>query len=147
MSEPSFVAFLERSFDALRTELPAVCAQLCHTLAHRDVAIQVGDEHTTACFAGGVTLRRGSDRAAIEVITTRRTISALIDGTSTLLDAVLSDALLLRGNPADLLTFHDGLMIYLHGAMRAPSFPSLLRDFRGGGQCAMTTDISTGVRS
>ena len=30
------------------------------------------------------------------------------------------------------LRFHQGLIAYLHGAVRAPSFPALLETFRGG---------------
>jgi hypothetical protein len=54
----------------------------------------------------------------------------LIDARLTLLDAVLSDALAMTGAPDDLLAFHDGLIAYVHGAVRAPSFPALLSAYR-----------------
>jgi hypothetical protein len=46
--------------------------------------------------------------------------------------AVLSDVHVLRGRPADVLAFHDGLAAYVHGGVRAPSFRRLLVEFRAG---------------
>ncbi len=65
--------------------------------------------------------------------TTRAVILDLVDARAGLVEAILDDRLGLRGALPELARFHDGLMLYLHGAMRAPSFPGLLRRYRDGG--------------
>jgi len=129
--EYRFAEFLTESFSALHRELPDVHARMCRLLCPREVHLDVGGE--------GVSLRFDDDAAvflegplcpAIHVRTSRAAILALVDARSTLIEAVMSDELSLVGTPVDLLRFHDGLMTYLHGAVRAPSFPDLLRRFR-----------------
>ncbi len=66
----------------------------------------------------------------VELTTTRRAILQVIDAQMTLTQAVLSDAILLKGQADDLAVFHDGLMTYVRGAVRCPSFPPLLDTFR-----------------
>jgi hypothetical protein len=131
MPEPAFAAFLWESFAVLRRELPETYRRLCSHLSPREVAIQVGDESVVVRFEP-----RGAQRLAvpvrpqIEVHTTRAAILSLIDARSTLVESILGDELLLRGTADELLRFHDALMIYVHGAIRAPSFPHLLRAYR-----------------
>jgi hypothetical protein len=126
-----FAAFLDASFAALRRELPDLHGELCAALAPREVALAVDRELVALRFERShARLLPEPRRPAVEVHTSRAAILALVDAEETLLEAVLGDRLSLRGSPADLLTFHDGLMLYLHGAVRAPSFPGLLRAFR-----------------
>jgi hypothetical protein len=66
----------------------------------------------------------------VVVRTGRATLLDLIDGRSSLTDAVLRDAVLLRGDRQDLVRFHDALWLYLQGAVRAPSMSELLRRYR-----------------
>jgi hypothetical protein len=81
--------------------------------------------------AGGVARVTAEARApAVECRTTRRAILDLVDARTTLMAAVVADRVWLRGSVEDLLAFHDGLMVYLGGAVRSPSFPWLLRQFR-----------------
>jgi hypothetical protein len=54
----------------------------------------------------------------------------LLDGRHTLLSAVLAERLWLCGRPEALLGFDDALGAYLHGAVRAPGMPALLRAYR-----------------
>ncbi len=60
----------------------------------------------------------------------RTAVLRVIDARDTLMSAVLADRLVLRGATRDVLAFHDGLIAYVHGAVRARSFPELLRQFR-----------------
>jgi hypothetical protein len=62
---------------------------------------------------------------------TRATILGVIDGETTARRAVLDERLLMRGRLDDVVAFHDALVAYVHGAVRAPSFPRLLRAYRG----------------
>ena len=60
----------------------------------------------------------------------RRSLLALVDGELSLEDALRQDGLELRGDLRHVIDFFDGLLIYLRGGIRCPSFPQLLADFR-----------------
>ncbi len=129
--EGSFASFLDRSLDALERELPAIYRAMCVTLAPREVSIAVGGEVVSVlCSADEARLIATPVQPAVEVRTSREAIVDLVDARSTLVASVLGDRVELRGKLDDLVAFHDGLHIYLHGAVRAPSFPDLLRQFR-----------------
>jgi hypothetical protein len=131
MPEPTFASFLAESFALLRREADDVHGTLCRRLEGRTVAIRVDGEAVAVRFDAIRADVLGSHPSAeIEVSTTRAAILDVLAGDLNLLDAVLADRLVLRGAPAALLAFHDGLLLYVHGAVRAPSFPSLLRRFR-----------------
>ena len=53
-----------------------------------------------------------------------------VNEVSHLADAVLSGALELSGDLESLVAFHEGLMLYLAGAVRSLEFPRLLEAFR-----------------
>ena len=131
MPETRFADFLATSLQALDRELPQAYALLCTHLAGQQLAIEVDGEMVGLSFAGGrARLLARAAPATVHVVTSRALIFDLIDARCTLLQAVLSDRLLVRGAPQELLAFHDGLLAYLHGAVRAPSFPPLLRAYR-----------------
>jgi hypothetical protein len=127
-----FGDFLFASFEALAREQPAIHSRLCAQLAPRGVAIAVDDETVAVRFDRHAVARGRSTggTAAIDVRTTRATVLALVDAELSLVDAVLADRLWLRGALPDLLAFHEGLTTYVHGAVRAPSFPALLAAYR-----------------
>jgi hypothetical protein len=129
--ERPFADFLDDSFAALRDEVPEIHAEMCRRLAPREVGLVVDHEVVAIAFtrddAVFLSERR---RPVVDVRTTGRAILDLIDARSTLRESVLDERLELRGGPDDLLAFHEGLMAYLHGGVRAPSFPRLLRAFR-----------------
>jgi len=137
-TETSFAAFLRESFDVLRAEMPDLHALMCQRLAPSRVELRVGDELVGLAFSeNDVVFRLGAPRANarsadIEVRTTRQTILELVDAETTMLDSVTAETLFFGGALGELARFYDGLMIYLHGAMRAPSFPNILRRFRHG---------------
>ncbi|MSP60183.1 MAG: hypothetical protein EXR72_07540 [Myxococcales bacterium] len=129
----SFTGFLLRSMGLLRVEAPAAYALMCARLAPRELSTSVDGELCPLQFAAeSVRVLAASVAPSVEVQTTRRTILDLVDARLTLADAVWDERLLLRGGPADLIAFHDGFTAWLHGAVRSPSFPDLLRDYRAG---------------
>ena len=62
--------------------------------------------------------------------TTRREIVALAEAERSLVSSVLLGETVLRGRVEDLAAFHDGLLEFLRGAVRSPSFPGLMDAFR-----------------
>ena len=131
MPDDSFRTFLERSFDALRREVPEAYDEMCGRLSTRTLLLLVDGERVVVRFArDDARIVDSGERSAVEMRTTRKTILDVIDAKSTLMSSVLADRLLLTGTPRDVLAFHDGLMAYVHGAVRARSFPALLRQFR-----------------
>lgn len=133
--ERSFAGFLSRSLEALRRDLPWIHARLCARLAPRELRLEVDGE--------GLGLRCGEDEIrlieppatpAVEARTDRAAILDLVDARLSLLDALLEERLWIRGAIGDVIAFHDGLLIYLHGAVRDPAFPALLRELRRGAE-------------
>ena len=123
---------MEESFAALRGEVPSAYAAMCACLAPRWLVLRVDGETVGLRFARTeATFVPTTKSPAVELTTSRGTILDMIDGRHTLLTAVLAEGMWLRGRPADVLAFHDGLTAYLHGGVRAPSFRPLLAEFRG----------------
>lgn len=128
----SFAAFLHEAMTALETEHPAARAALCRALRRRRVTLIVDDEVVPMAFGpGSIDFLPTASGAHVVLRTDRPTIFALVDGVCSLEGAVHQDRLRLEGRPDDVIRFHQGLMQWLHGAVRSPSFPRLLREFRG----------------
>ena len=129
--DASFSALLRRSLGALERERPDIAQRLAAALAALAVTITVGDEQLGIRSDGTrVVVGEPASAPQVRVSTGRATILALVDGAVSLVDAVLADDMRLVGEVADLARFHDALWLYLQGAVRAPSFPVLLRVFR-----------------
>jgi hypothetical protein len=131
VSSESFAGFVRESLEVLRREVPVAHAAMCAPVAGRLVAIGADGEELALRFAAdGVRAAAPGGVPDLSVRTSRDAVLALVDAECSLLEAVLSDRLVLRGTPDDVIAFHDALVAYLHGAVRAPSFPGLLRRFR-----------------
>ncbi|HZR84391.1 MAG TPA: hypothetical protein VFD92_25055 [Candidatus Binatia bacterium] len=130
-AEAGFAAFLARSLDVLARERRDAYLALCRTLAPRSVALVVdGDPVWLEFRQDGVRLHPVRRRAEAELETSEAGILAVIDGAATLAALAIDDRLELRGAVDDVLAFNDALSLYVHGAVRSPSFPRLLRDYR-----------------
>jgi hypothetical protein len=126
-----FSAFLSRSLTLLSNELPWVDRALCRALGSRVTALTVDGEKVTVRSDGSVVrVTAAIAEPDVECVTSRTTILALIDARLTILEAIDADQLWLRGGVGDLIAFHEGLSIYVSGAVRSPSFPRLLQEYR-----------------
>lgn len=129
--------FLEASLAVLAHEAPPAYQRLCRTLAGRRVCIADGSQRFTLRFESNAVVTT-PETGAEEIRTgvDRRTILALVDGALTLTDAVREERLVVRAAIADAAAAFDALLIYVGGAVRCPSFPRLLSEFRasGGGE-------------
>jgi len=129
---PPFRGFLERSLACLSHEAPLAYARTCETLASRAIRADVDGEVVPVRFTRerARVLDEEPARAAVSLRTSRRAILDLLDARCTLVEAVLDDRFFLAGAPDDLVAFHDGFTAYLHGAVRSPSLPDLLAEYR-----------------
>lgn len=136
----SFATFVRRALDAIRAEVPWAHEALRGALSGRTTLVVVDGEPAAVRTTPGD--RSGAGQAVdIEVLsrrlepdvvctTTSRAIVDLIRGRNTLLDAVLSDRVELTGDVSALVAFHDALLLFLHGAVRARAFEGLLQEFQ-----------------
>jgi hypothetical protein len=115
----------------LSRELPWIHERLCRVLGGREVLIEVdGERAPVLCDGRRVTVIEAPRSPVVECRTTRRAILDLIEGRMRLDEAVTSERVWLRGGVEDLIAFHDGLMVYLGGAVRSVSFVGLLAELR-----------------
>jgi hypothetical protein len=128
---------LAESFELLATRLPQAHARMLALLRGRELELVLDEERMHLRFDHGVELSRlsppgvtqgGSGCPRIECSVA--TILAVLDAQITLAEAVESDALRVRADLDRLVHLHDGLLAYVHGAVRCPGFPALLLRLR-----------------
>lgn len=130
MLEPSFSRFLARSLALLEDELPDFYCRVPKAIGMRRVLLHVDDERIGVISgARRLSLTMEMTSPDVELRTTRSAIVRLVDGTDSLVDAILADRVVLRGTVDDLIAFHDGLMAYLHAAVRCPGFQELRDEY------------------
>lgn len=130
----TFGYWVRRGVVSLARELPWASARMGAALGERVVHLVVDGELAAVRWRDGAArVRESADPEApptVTLRTSRGVVLALADGDDTLLDAVLSGRVVLRGAARDLAAFHAALMAFLQGAVRAPSFTATLEDFR-----------------
>ena len=130
-TDEGFVGFLKQSLEALRTEQPEAYRQMCLALHPRRVLIDIDGEQVEMRFGRKkAKVRPPSGDATISARTSKQLILDLIDHRLTLAESIVEGRFEVKGHLDDLVAFHDGLIFYLSGGVRARSFPKLLRGFR-----------------
>lgn len=128
-----FAAFLDSALLALAREAPASYLRLAGLAGAEGVRLAIGEPPVVVRFgARSHSLEPAPAPAAVEVQSDRATILALLDAELTLLAAIESDRLHVRGEADAVLRFEQALGAFLEGAVRAPSLPALLAAYRGG---------------
>jgi len=96
------------------------------------IRIMLDGEVITIAFDQRPNLPAPSEPASpcVHLTTNTQTILDLADARLSVLDAILSGRLDLRGEAGELALFYEALLTYLRGAVRCLSFPSLLDQFR-----------------
>lgn len=131
VTELSVQALLARSFALLTREQPQAHERILMPLAGLAVALKIDAEHFTAAFTSTQAHLRAVDgQESITVGTSRRTILEVLDDRRMLTEAVLSNAVEVVGPLEVLLRAHEGLIRYVHGAVRCAGFPSLIHQLR-----------------
>ena len=133
MPVAEFSEFLSRSLELIEEEAPTSHRALGRALAGHAVRISVDAPAAVLRFGtAGFAWLEGDAPAEVELRVDRQTLLDLIDARVSLEDSILEDRFHLRGPIDSIVWFDDGLLIYLDGAIRCPSFPTLLAEFRAG---------------
>jgi hypothetical protein len=123
---------LARSFEVLAHEQPRAAERLRARLAGLAVGLRIDSEHFAAEFTPERVLLRPPDgHEPVSVVTSRRAILDVLEARQTLAEAVLHDAVGVVGPLDTLLRLQEGLIHYIHGAVRCAGFPPLLRQLKG----------------
>jgi len=123
----SLRALVTDALDCLAREHPEAHQRMCARLGARSVAIELGDERFA--LAGGpdaVAISAWPDDAALTVRTDAATLDDLLCGELTVVGALTSDRLEVRGAIDDLVAAFDAAAGFLRGAVRCTSMPALL---------------------
>lgn len=134
-TKSSVAGLLAESFAMLRDELPAAYERMCSRLSERAMEIRVDDERFLVQIgAGGARVRAlGAEEDArkdASITTSTRAIQDVIEARRSLVEAVLTDEVQAVAPLDSLVEVLSGLTVYVHGAVRCPSFPRLLERFR-----------------
>ncbi len=128
MHDGSLLRLVQRSFEALRRECPEAYRRLAAALGGRVVRIDAeGESLAVRGSTSGVEATSCGTPAAIEAALAEGEILDLVEGRRSVEDSLLLGRMEVRGAIEDLLALHDGLLWYVAGGVRSPSF-SVLRD-------------------
>lgn len=120
------------SFELLARERPDAYARMLALLRGHALVLVLDDEALLLRFDAGVMLEAAAaDHAELPRVECRvTTILAVVDAKLSLAAALEADLLRARANLDSLATLHEGLLAYVHGAVRCPGFPALLARLR-----------------
>jgi hypothetical protein len=123
-------ALLAESFELLAARLPQAHARMLALLRGSEIELVLDGERIRLRFGHGVELNNQNvdepTSSGPRIECSVATILAVLDARLTLPEAVESDALRVRADLDRLVFLHDGLLAYVHGAVRCPGFPELL---------------------
>ena len=131
MPTVDFASFLSRSLQLLAAEASGAHQRLTIALAGRALRITVDAPPAVLRFGEqGFDWIDEHQPADMDLRVDRQTLLDLIDARIALVESILQDRFHLRGPVEAIEWFYDALLIYLDGAVRCPSFPGLLAEFR-----------------
>jgi len=123
--------FVEESLAVLEREAPTFFVSLCESV--KDLHLSISSEGRPFALhfaANSIVTAAPSGADDVYLTTDRQAILALVDGELTVEDALRHDRLEVRGRPLAVACFFSGLLVYVRGGIRCPSFPRLISDFR-----------------
>lgn len=133
MTSGNFHRHLVDALEALEREVPAHYQATVNALGDRRIGASI-DGEDLLILRSGVRIQAldGASLAEVSVFaaTAQTALVDLLDGEVSLLDLLFSERLHLSGAVPELLAVERALFHFLQGAVRAPSFPAILRSFR-----------------
>lgn len=135
MPAPDFLAFLDRSLRLLAAEAPEAMDALLAETAGLRLRLEAASARATLWVTpAGVEIFAPGPPAPTDVFISfeDRVILDLVDGVSSLDEAVTAERLHLRGPVDAVERLLAGLAAYLKGAVRSPGMARLLAEYRLG---------------
>jgi hypothetical protein len=131
-SQPSDIAeFVKAAMVLLREEFPRAYFLICANLAGRAISIDVdGEQVYLDCKILELLFPDGIENPDVRIATSRRTILDAIDARVTIEEAIRDGRLFASGRQEYISSCHTALLFFVRGAVRSPSFPALLQEFR-----------------
>ncbi len=124
----------ERAIEILAVELPPGFERLCRVGAGTGVLVEIDDERFTIAFPdrGPVDVTDPAPATATVLVRVPRTVVALlVEGRTTVLEAVIDRRLTVVGPLDDVRRLWSILMAFVDAAMRCPSMPALRAELDG----------------
>lgn len=129
--EPEIACFVRRALEVLRNEAPIVYMQMSAELGRRAVTLLVDGQAVYArAWVFRVDLPTRLTSPEVSLRTTSRSILDVLNAHTTLEQAVARGTVQLVGSTSDLAACYHALLTFARGAVRCPSFPALLDEFR-----------------
>lgn len=123
-------AIVGESFELLARAAPDAYARVLGLLRGSELVLRLDDEPLHLRFTDRVELREAqpgsSDPSCPRIECRVATILAVVDAELTLAAAIEADALRALADLDTLALLHEGLLAYVHGAVRCPGFAALL---------------------
>jgi hypothetical protein len=129
---PDFFGFLLQSLEEIGANEPAADHALALSLGPLRARIATDGESLVLAHDAGRWRMETSSDADVRVSFDRRTIIDLVAGAITLNQAILEERIAILGPVDKVARFHDGLVIYLEGLLRAPGTAQLLEQYVKG---------------
>jgi hypothetical protein len=127
----NFRAFLQESLTEIRRTEPDVDLALRDRLGPLSARLTTeGSSFVIVREGAGWRFSADARRADIEVVFDDQIITDLANGALTLNAAISGERLCLSGTVDAIANFHDALLIYLEGLIRARGTPELLERYR-----------------
>ncbi len=130
MSYGEFADYLAASLDVMARQVPTAYSRLCAALEHRPIHFRSdGSEFGIESSDTALSLCSPPSSSVLEVTLSKDIVVDLLNGKSSLYEAVRDERLLLKGSVSDLSFFFHALQIYVRGAIRSPGMAPLLSTY------------------
>jgi hypothetical protein len=134
----SFGGFLADALAGIQRDAPACAAVLASSLAATDVVVRVDGETMTLrtvggrleLVAGGGDSAADSTRGTARLVTTSGALLGILEGRTSLLCAVKSNAVCVSATPAGAAQLFDALRVFVEGVARSRDSVSAYERFR-----------------
>lgn len=131
-SQPrNFAEFVKTAMALLRDEYPRAYYLICAEIAGRTISIECDNQ---TVFLDGTALEvlfpDRIESPGVRAQTSRQTILDAIDARVTVEEAIRDGRLFISGPKDDVVRCHSALLMFVRGAVRSPSFPALMQEFR-----------------
>lgn len=127
----SFTTLIETSLDVMAHECPEAYQCACQLLDRHEVCLTIDSETVSVRFYSTYAeMLYTPQQPTVYLSSSKSVLLDLVDANYTLEYAITHDLLHIRGKMHELIRFYEALQLYIQGAVRCPSFPALLSDYR-----------------